>query len=115
MSSKTKIYIASPLGFSEVGRGFYYEKLIPVIKEAGYEVIDPWKLADENRIKKIHLMRYGTKRRDIWRKLNMEIAQSNIFAIDKSDGLVAVLDGTDVDSGTASEVGYAYAKGKPIL
>ncbi|HEX3034526.1 MAG TPA: hypothetical protein VHT73_05235 [Thermodesulfobacteriota bacterium] len=57
MSSKVKIYIASPLGFSEVGRVFYYEKLIPVIKEAGYEVIDPWKLADENKIKKVHLMR----------------------------------------------------------
>jgi nucleoside 2-deoxyribosyltransferase len=27
----------------------------------------------------------------------------------------AVLDGTDVDSGTAAEIGYAFAKGKPIL
>lgn len=45
----------------------------------------------------------------------MEIAQSSIFAIDKSDGLIAVLDRTDVDGGTASEIGYAYAKGKPIL
>jgi nucleoside 2-deoxyribosyltransferase len=26
-----------------------------------------------------------------------------------------VLDGTDVDSGSAAEVGYAFAKGKPIL
>jgi nucleoside 2-deoxyribosyltransferase len=26
-----------------------------------------------------------------------------------------VLDGTDVDSGTAAEIGYAFAKGKPIL
>lgn len=115
MSSKIKIYIASPLGFSEIGRVFYYEKLIPVIKQAGYEVIDPWKLADENKIKKVHLMRYGPKRRDAWRKFNMEIAQSNIFAIDKSDGLVAVLDGSDVDSGTASEIGYVYAKEKPIV
>jgi nucleoside 2-deoxyribosyltransferase len=27
----------------------------------------------------------------------------------------AVLDGVDVDSGTAAEIGYAYARGKPIL
>jgi nucleoside 2-deoxyribosyltransferase len=26
-----------------------------------------------------------------------------------------VLDGTDVDSGTASEIGYAYARGKLIV
>lgn len=29
--------------------------------------------------------------------------------------MVAVLDGADVDSGTAWEIGYAYAKGKPVL
>jgi nucleoside 2-deoxyribosyltransferase len=27
----------------------------------------------------------------------------------------AILDGVDVDSGTAAEIGYAFAKGKPIL
>jgi nucleoside 2-deoxyribosyltransferase len=26
-----------------------------------------------------------------------------------------VLDGVDVDSGTAAEIGYAFAKGKPIV
>ena len=35
--------------------------------------------------------------------------------IDSSDGILAVLDGTDVDSGTASEIGYAFALGKRIL
>ena len=29
--------------------------------------------------------------------------------------VLAVLDGTDVDSGTAAEIGYAFAKGRPIL
>jgi nucleoside 2-deoxyribosyltransferase len=28
---------------------------------------------------------------------------------------VAILDGPDVDSGTAFEVGYACAKGKPVI
>ena len=32
-----------------------------------------------------------------------------------SDVANAVLDGTDVDSGTASEIGYAFAKGKAIV
>lgn len=39
----------------------------------------------------------------------------DIEAIDSCDIMVAVLDGADVDSGTAAEMGYAYAKGKPIF
>jgi nucleoside 2-deoxyribosyltransferase len=35
--------------------------------------------------------------------------------VDSSDIVVAVLDGVDVDSGTAWEIGYAYAKGKPVV
>ena len=43
MAGKEKLlYIAGPLGFSEAGRDFYYNKLLPVIRELGYEVLDPW-------------------------------------------------------------------------
>lgn len=35
--------------------------------------------------------------------------------MDNSDIVVAVLDGVDVDSGTAWEIGYAYAKEKPVI
>lgn len=38
-----------------------------------------------------------------------------VEGVDGSDLIVAVLDGGDVDSGTAWEIGYAYAKGKPII
>jgi nucleoside 2-deoxyribosyltransferase len=115
MGSKIKIYLASPLGFSEAGRYFYDGRLIPAIQWIGYEVLDPWKLTDLDKIQKIERMLYGEERRDAWKKLNMEIAENNRGAIDRSDGLVAVLDGTDVDSGTAAEIGYGFAKGKPIL
>ena len=59
-------------------------------------------------------MPYGPERRDEWRRLN-EIARANHAAIDRCDALVAVLDGADVDSGTAAEVGYAFARRKPIV
>ncbi len=36
-------------------------------------------------------------------------------AIDRADVVVATLDGADVDSGTAWECGYAYARNKPIV
>lgn len=35
--------------------------------------------------------------------------------IDTSDILVAILDGSDSDSGTCFECGYAYSKGKPVI
>jgi len=35
--------------------------------------------------------------------------------IDASDLVVAILEGADADSGTCVELGYAYARGKPIV
>lgn len=35
--------------------------------------------------------------------------------IDTSDAVLSILDGPDVDSGTAAEIGYAFAKNKPIV
>jgi nucleoside 2-deoxyribosyltransferase len=110
-----KIYMAGPLGFSEAGRYFYYRELIPAIERLGYKPLDPWKLTDQKEIDAVLAMPYGMQRRDAWRELNVKIAENNKKAIDESDGVFAVLDGVDVDSGTAAEIGYAFAKGKPII
>ena len=45
----------------------------------------------------------------------MIIAENNRVGIDDCDFMLAVLDGTDVDSGTASEIGYAFAKEKKVV
>jgi nucleoside 2-deoxyribosyltransferase len=45
----------------------------------------------------------------------MAIGRDNAKDIDASDGVVASLDGPDVDSGTAAEIGYAAARGKWII
>jgi nucleoside 2-deoxyribosyltransferase len=42
------------------------------------------------------------------------IFTSDVAGIDWADGLVAIMDGADPDSGTCWEVGYAYRK-KPIV
>jgi nucleoside 2-deoxyribosyltransferase len=110
-----KIYMASPLGFSEVGRAFYNGTLIPEVKRLGFEVIDPWVLTDQAKIDAVLKLPYGQKKRDAWRRLNPEIGGNNRAGIDRADMVLAVLDGVDVDSGTAAEIGYAFAKGKPIL
>ena len=109
------IYLASPLGFSDAGSTFYYERLIPILQRLGHEVVDPWRLTDRQRIEAVAAMPYGEERRDAWRRLNAEIGHNNQAAIDRCDALLAVLDGCDVDSGTAAEIGYAFARGKPII
>ena len=38
-----------------------------------------------------------------------------IHSIDEADAVLCVLDGSDADSGTSVEIGYAYAHHKPII
>lgn len=110
-----KVYLASPLGFSESGRLFYYEKLIPTVIKAGFEVLDPWVLTTKATLKPAILLSYGPQKRSAWQKVNKIIGRNNARAIKNSNLILAVLDGVDVDSGTASEIGYAAALGKPII
>ena len=105
------IYLAGPLGFSEAGRAF-----VPRLKRGlaakGHRIIDPFALTDTRKVQR---MRYGAAKRAAWRKLNRVIGAANRAAIDRCDAVVAVLDGVDVDSGTAAEIGYAFARGKRIV
>ena len=107
--------MASPLGFSEAGRHFYNSVLVPFVKRLGYEVLDPWALGDRARIEVVQRLPYGIEKREAWRTLNREIGATNRAAIDQAHGVIAVLDGVDVDSGTAAEIGYAFARGKLIV
>ncbi|MCZ7398249.1 MAG: nucleoside 2-deoxyribosyltransferase [Candidatus Methanoperedens sp.] len=94
------VYLAAPL-FSEAECDFN-RKLRDLIIDEGYEVFLPQE--DSNNIH-VHLEK---KRQEI-------IFNKNLAALDSSDIIVAVIDGADVDSGTAWEIGYAYSKGKPVL
>jgi nucleoside 2-deoxyribosyltransferase len=107
--------MASPLGFSQAGRHFYDGVLLPFVRGLGYEVLDPWTLTDPARIAAAQAQPYGPARREAWRALDREIGAANRAALDQADGVVAVLDGADVDSGTAAEIGYAFARGKLIV
>jgi nucleoside 2-deoxyribosyltransferase len=111
----TELYIASPLGFSETGRFFMHEKLFPLIKNMGYGIIDPWSLTPQEEIDKVLKMPYGEEKKKNWKELNKIIGANNARGIDISRGILAILDGAEVDSGTAAEIGYATAKQKPVL
>jgi nucleoside 2-deoxyribosyltransferase len=110
-----KIYTAGPLGFSEAGREFHNTRILAELERLGHEPLDPWTLTDQSRIDAVLKLPYGEARREAWRVLNPEIAGKNRAAIDTCDLIFAVLDGVDVDSGTAAEIGYGFAKGKPII
>lgn len=113
MEGAIKIYLAGPLGFSQVGSSFHKERIIPALTKLQHKTLDPWE--DQGDIAAILKLPYGSKRQKAWRKLNPEIGRKNQLMIDNCDAIFAVLDGTDVDSGTAAEIGYGFARGKKIL
>ncbi len=102
-------YLASPLGFSEVGMKFYQETFKPAITKIGFEILDPWELTPAELINSVQSLPYGQERKDKWSSVNSAIGSNNRQAIEKCDLIIAVLDGSDVDSGTAAEIGYGAA------
>ncbi len=115
MMDNPKIYVASPYGFSEAGKVFLYYKLLPVITSAGFDVLDPWKLTDQRLIDRVIEMPLCEAQKAAFARLNRTIGLNNDRAIIDCDGLVAVLDGAQVDDGVASEVGYAVGLGKTVF
>lgn len=115
MSAPVRLYLAGPLGFSEAGRHFAARVLVPQLVRLGFAVLDPWRLPDPARVAAVQAMPEGPGRREAWRALARDIGAANRAAIDRAQAVLAVLDGPDVDSGTAAEIGYAFARGKPIV
>lgn len=110
-----RAYIAGPMGFSESGRDFLYAKIIPLLENYGFEVLNPWTLTDPELIASAQFLKSGLRKIKRWKSVNIRIGKNNADAI-KDCGLVfAVLDGSDVDSGTASEIGFAAALEKPVI
>jgi nucleoside 2-deoxyribosyltransferase len=115
VATTTRIYMASPLGFSQAGRHFYEGVLVPFVRCLGFEVLDPWGSTDREKLAAVRALPDSPARHQAWRALNREIGAGNRAAIDAARAVVAVLDGVDVDSGTAAEIGYAFARGKLIV
>ena len=92
------VYLAAPL-FSDAECNFNC-KLKDELEKIGMSVFLPQEHSNDS---------------DYERDARQEfIFSKNVAAIDKADILVAVLDGVDVDSGTAWEIGYTHAVGKPV-
>lgn len=108
-------YIASPLGFSKTSEPYYENVLLPAVRKAGIEPLDPWADPDaDHEFAAALALPAGETRLAALRAINRRLGESNARMITRADGLLAVLDGVDVDSGTAAEIGFASARGKPI-
>lgn len=89
----TKLFLSGPL-FTVAERDFN-AGLARFLEGQGFEIWLPQERA----------IRGGAK----------AIFQSCVKGIEWADAIIACMDGPDPDSGTAWEVGYAYAKRKPIV
>ena len=108
------MYLAGPSGFYEAGRLWHQSVVIPAISRAGLVPIDPW--ANQSAIADVMAsMDFGPERRDALSGANLATGRYDLGLIDESEAVLACLDGQDVDSGTAVEIGYAFARGLLIV
>ena len=89
-----KIYLAAPL--FTVAEQDFNERLGALLYQQGYDVFLPQLESNPSDPLK-------------------EIYERNLIGLGNADVVVAVLDGTDVDSGTEWECGYAFARCKPVF
>ncbi|SNB47444.1 nucleoside 2-deoxyribosyltransferase [Geobacter sp. DSM 9736] len=106
-----KAYLASPLGFSHELSG-YLERVKARLREVGLEVTDPWEQSYAAELEAARHVTGHDARHRMLRDLAGVIGSANERLIREADILFAVLDGAEVDSGTASEVGFAAGLGK---
>jgi nucleoside 2-deoxyribosyltransferase/predicted secreted protein len=97
--AKYRIYLAAPL-FTEAER-IFNTVIVELLKKNLFEVYVPQDIGDNSY-----------KRDGIEHK---RIFESNKKALEDADIIVAIIDGSDADSGTSWEMGYATALNKPII
>ncbi len=103
------VYAAGPSGFTAAGLAFHTGVVLPALAAAGCAVLDPWDPTDPVTIG------LATSSDPEPAAELAAVCARNVVLIDACDGVLAVLDGSDVDSGTAAEIGYAAAIGKPVV
>lgn len=101
-----KIYIAGPL-FNDHER-HYLEDIAKKLEDIGYKCFLPHR--DQSGISEaeLEMSKMNATTKD-------KIFNNDLNGLKRSDLTVALITGWDIDSGTAAEIGYTYANGKPII
>lgn len=103
MTDRPRCYVASPLGFSEAGRHYYSNVLLPALSDV-VKPVDPWELVSDAELA-------DAAARGEEKRMAQTIGDRNRMALQSCLFLVALLDGQEIDAGTAAEVGYGAAAG----
>ena len=112
--SERRVYLASPLGFTEAGRYWTAEVLHPALARAGWGVLDPW-VDETGAVGAALALPPGPERLEALRGMGRAVGERNRRLLAEADAVLAVVDGADVDSGTAAEIGWAAARGCPVV
>jgi nucleoside 2-deoxyribosyltransferase/predicted secreted protein len=97
--SQYRVYLAAPL-FSESER-VYNLSVAEQLRNNFFEVYLPQEAGDDSDTRN--------------KEEQVRIFSENLRALQNADIIVAIIDGADADSGTAWEMGYAYANGKKVI
>jgi nucleoside 2-deoxyribosyltransferase len=107
------VYVAGPLGFTPYGLE-YNENVMTALRAAGLSPLDPWTIPDDPFAAAAALPA-GAARLAAFADANRVAGARNEQLIRASAGVLALLDGADVDSGTAAEIGFAAALRIPVV
>lgn len=110
------MYLANPLGFSELGRVALDATLLPALGSWGYAVYEPFAGARDLADAMEALAARGPPDAAALaqlREINARVGARNRDWLERCDLVVAVLD--DPDPGVAAEIGHASALGKPVF
>ncbi|WP_136514559.1 nucleoside 2-deoxyribosyltransferase [Geomonas edaphica] len=109
---KIKVYLASPLGFSRENTP-YRERIKNRLKALNCEIFDPWEQEEvAKRIEAALSIEEGPRRAAAIKEAASFTGGVNAQGLKGADLVLAVLDGTEPDSGTVAEVGYGAGIGK---
>jgi nucleoside 2-deoxyribosyltransferase len=112
-----KVYVASPLGFA-VSSDSYRAVVAQALAKEGLDALDPWHDPRRAYLKALRAAEAAgdpVERRRLLAEGDMAAGARNRSLIEEASGVFAILDGADVDSGTASEVGFAAGRGLPVV
>jgi nucleoside 2-deoxyribosyltransferase len=97
--AKYRVYLAAPL-FSEAERD-YNERIAELLRDIFFDVYLPQDFGDDTSSRTL--------------AQHKRIYTKNVESLSSADIVVAIIDGADADSGTAWEMGYAFAHGKQVI
>jgi len=107
-----KLYLASPLGFSSENT-VYLNQIKVKLASQGFEVFDPWEQKQfAGKIESASQEKNFEERVALFKEIAQQIGSCNEGGIRWANFMLAVLDGAEVDSGTAGELGFGSALGK---